>query len=461
MEWVELEIDGDVRLVKKPEEIERIELSNGKIIVMDEMYFHSPWFHKQIKSTTMRSVLKWWCENRGSFVGSVFAPEYTRMLELYFDYIPEFKFFTDTFEDLEVTLRVRSLLRHPAINYEYYSSASTNTPFQLCETEEGEPEPPKYKLDFSYCARVTVRPVTSPNRVAETKWNKRYNYSYKMEPEDFKFFRRVKHEDKVYFGMELELSTKLSYKELQHIVTDIEPKQEPFFIMKDDGSVNGKYSNRVELVTVPCSPRYLRKEWKTFFQKVEHLCSLRGKTVGDYFDINTDLNNGIHIHVSKDSFRMKSHVHRFMTAFHQWDKDSVSLFNAISNRPTDYTDHGYCHINYQYKETKSKASFVKFQRRVNQRSIARRLKGIVADRHSICHNGSGNCSPTVEVRLYQGIFDLSHIFRCISFTEAMFEFAHCIGYSQFDENFTKAFNNYVRQDRKYSSLYEVFDKCVS
>src|SRR6056297_1188504 len=110
MEWVELEIDGDVRLVNKPRELERIELSNGKIIVMDEMYFHSPWFHEQIKSTTMRSVLKWWCENRESFANSVFAPEYKRMLELYFDYIPDYRFFTDTFEDLEEILRVRSLL---------------------------------------------------------------------------------------------------------------------------------------------------------------------------------------------------------------------------------------------------------------------------------------------------------------------------------------------------------------
>jgi len=54
--------------------------------------------------------------------------------------------------------------------------------------------------------------------------------------------------------------------------------------------------------------------------------------------------------------------------------------------------------------------------------------------------------------------DLGHIMKCISFTEAMFEFCQSIGYSNFDLKFVPSMAKFIRSERKYASLYEIFEK---
>jgi hypothetical protein len=232
-----------------------------------------------------------------------------------------------------------------------------------------------------------------------------------MDPASFHFFRTTPKDtpEEVMFGMELEISTRLSCEEIQYIVTDVEPKQEPFFIFKHDGSVTGMYDNKIEIVTVPCTPRYLRREWKTFFTKLEKLCAAKGQPIENYFDVCDSLNNGLHIHVSKESFYDDSHMRKFLALWNRTDTSLMSFINRLTFRPRNYWENGYCQPD----------------TRVQGQLVSRILKG----RHRFQHRGSCHeiKSATVEVRVFQGIFDLKHIRRSIDLVDAVFRFTNNTG----------------------------------
>ena len=176
----------------------------------------------------------------------------------------------------------------------------------------------------------------------DSKWRNKINYTFKMNPDQYNFFRKVS-KDITYtpmYGLELEVNTLLSTEEIYRIVTEVEPKQEPFFIFKDDASISGKFGARgnYELVTVPCSYRYLRKAWATFFKKVEDLCKAKGLEVGEVFDTSKSLTNGLHIHVSKDAFYSDHHQRKFMAVFNQWDQTTIDFLARISGRPSYTTN---------------------------------------------------------------------------------------------------------------------------
>lgn len=436
--------------------------ADGKECSIGEYALLSPHLHSQLGFTTVASVLKWWCKNSDKILQM--ARECDRQTDVmswantYFRDIPASKireaqsFGYDVLKEyLEGHLRSPSLVVH-------YQGNDVCSEFLLVETSTPAPSLPVYQLGYEYTRCISLWPIQQEHGAVDSIWSKKYNYSYRMDRVDFNWFRSVSKESNIFFGMELEISTSLSCPELQYIVTDVEPKQEPFFIMKDDGSITGQYSNRVELVTVPCTPRYLRKNWKTFFQKVERLAKAKGKTIGDFFDTSRDLNNGLHLHCNKDNFIDKYHQHKFLTAWHQWDDETNKLFMNASERPYNYRDHEYCHIDRSYKNTyvESRVTLSKFEKRKIQRSLAKRLKGLgQSGRHCVAHDRTGS---TIEVRLYQGIFELNHIMRCISFTEALFEYCRDIGYSGFDSNFVGSFSDYVLKNSKYASLYALIEK---
>lgn len=418
---------------------------NGKTYEFDALAFHNPLFHKAYGFTTVLSVLKWWVRNREALTTVMREYDYYSFfmdrIEMYFDYISRYDL---VHEDLDyIKERLTGNLRVPSLRYHYQSNRGPIN-FVLLDNEQTEQEQIlRADLNFMYLARLEVNVRSPVSSRAEDKWTKHYNYSFRMDESAFDWFRSVSNENSVMFGMELEVSSNLCTYEIQKIVREVEPKQEPFFIFKQDSSISGQYRHALELVTVPCTPRYLRKNWKIFFQKLERLCRAKGMEVGDVFDTRRNLSNGLHIHVSRDSFVDKPHFNKFLTAWNQWSKSVVSLLNVVSDRPTDYTKNSYCRISRQHEGI----------------VLARRLKGIrCQDRMSVAHDSGGN---TIEVRVYQGIVDLSHIMKCISFTEAMFEFCKSIGYSSFDAKFVRTMSKFVRTERKYASLYSLFEKAAA
>lgn len=437
-------------------------LEGGTTLDITRLGFFDPEFHEKMGFTTIASVLKWWMVNRDAVYRASVEAGQANFLETtvvrYFGYIPrEFLFgigyaYDDLKEFLSGHLRTKSL------SFSLRSRAPSG--FQLVQLDEPEGGVIEASVTDYRIGTIVLRPAAQQETPTPTdeKWTNVWNYTFRMDKDEFNWFRSVSGENNVFFGMELELNTKLKPTEIQYIVSEVEPKQEPFFIFKQDSSITGKYSQMVELVTVPCTPRYLRKNLKIFFQKVQKLAEAKGKTIGDFFDTSRGLNNGLHVHVSKDSFISRSHYNKFLTAWNQWEDGVVNLLNEASARPTLYKDNYYCTISHEYIQTKSKGktTLTKFERRHAQRSLAKRLRGIpVSSRTSVAHDSNPH---TIEVRVFQGIFDLTHVMQSISFTEAMFEYCAEVGYSGFDKYFVPTFSKFVTKQRKFASLFSLIEK---
>lgn len=316
----------------------------------------------------------------------------------------------------------------------------------------------RFSADSAYAPGLTrsSRQSISPTFDAlPSFWKQKNNYSFRPEYEYLSLDHDLAH---VFFGMELEVSTKLSTQELQYIVTEIEPKQRPFFYSKQDSSITGRYAeNLVELVTMPCTPKYLKRSWRIFFDKLESLIP-EGRSIEDYFDTATNLNNGLHIHIGNDAFigfdtsrgrynthgSTSLHNNRFLTAFNQWTPDFQEWLQQISRRPSRPSDNEYCHVHHSFDG-------YTLARRIRRGADPRRT-----DRHAACHTNG----VTTEVRVWQGIFNLKHIHSCIELTLAMLNFT-MYGNSRLNSRtFVEDFTNYVEKQQGYTNAKEVLRSCV-
>ena len=324
------------------------------------------------------------------------------------------------------------------------------TSFLLFRQEQAERPIPR-EVRFSL-VRVNggwayyIRPPAEGERGSEDVWSRVMNYTF--TPDNMPFLAADKETTHLYFGMELEMSTRLTANELQRINTDMEPKRPHWFYFKQDSSVSGRYENQMEMVTVPMSPKRMRQEWRTFFGKLHKLCEEQQADFRDFFDLATDLNNGIHIHVSKAAFVQSHrndhrHKYRFLAAFNQWEQSVMDFMQKISKRPSSFKGHRYCMIHPG----------------LDGYTLARRLKNgpSTSERHAACHEGGA----TVEVRIFQGIPDLEHILSCVDLTEAMFNFCQYAPHSAYGKNFPKAFSEWVFGNHGYKHAKEVLAQCVS
>jgi hypothetical protein len=293
-----------------------------------------------------------------------------------------------------------------------------------------------------------VPPARSSSSTIESVWTTLLNYTHRG-PSPQVFLSLDNERTSMYFGMELEVNTKLSCQELQLINTEVEPVREPWFYMKHDSSVQGRFDNSVEIVTVPITPRRLKKEWRIFITKLKELTEAKGETVADYFDMDTDLPNGIHIHCSNEGFVYKdrpedsAHIRRFSTIFNQWDLANQEFFTAIAKRPNLLEHNEYCY------PARSTTGY----------TLARRLKTPVRssnERHAACHTGP----HTTEVRIFQGIVDLKHILSCIEIVEAVIEYSRFIPKSTYGRNFKNYFNDWLQKQAGLRNAKEVVASCV-
>ena len=285
------------------------------------------------------------------------------------------------------------------------------------------------------------------------EWMQReMNWSFVPEELLFLKTKRCLPNEPLFFGMELEASTKLSRQEIQYIVTKVEPEQEAFFFFKSDSSISGRYDVLTEIVTMPMTVRYAKRAWSLFFRKLEQLAAAKGKEVKDYFDVSTELTNGLHIHLSKAGFdageySLESHKKRFVTAWNLWDRESQEFYQKISKR----------------RELPRNSTYFHTHPRMDGYTLARRLSrgtGITTRndgemRHSTCHE----TSKTVELRVFQGVFDLNHILACIDVTKATFDFARECPISKFNRHYTSKFKHWLSCQPGFKHAKEAV-KCV-
>ena len=409
----------------------------GKTASIHQLWTYDPVALEAFGLRTVKDVFVWWLNNRKLDSELRGDKDYTLWdgVSRYFSALD----YSATYEDFKRDYYW--YLTEPVVRVQLSATQPTNE-FHLVTPLDGESQDTIYSFwSFGDRGGVVIKPDQGEAQASD-HWDRFYNYSHKMNPDQFNFFRKIKNESAPMFGMELELSTKLSHTEIQHIVREVEPKQEPFFIMKPDGSVNGKYHNKIELVTVPCSPKYLRTQWKTFFSKLNNLCVLKGKTIGDYFDMSDTLNNGIHIHVDREAFSSELTINKFLTVFNTHTEKALNFINQVARRPR-ILGAQYC------------APCPDYEGRTLGYKLKGRPKGS-ALRYNTCHDTN---RKTVEVRVFQGIVDIDHIMRCISFTEAMFQFCEEQGFTGFGVRFTDRFKSFIKEHKKYASIWDL-EKCA-
>jgi len=418
---------------------------NGREVVIYEHSLWMPEFHRNAKLKYVRDVITWWVTNRDKLKNELDGSQYRHFhmqVSTYFGYGDV----SGTVADIRKSIDYAKPLMRPSFSFYVKGNSGAEGPHLLLENDGESSTPRILKFYNCDCFGISTWKAVEESSVisSDIRWGKLWNYTYKMDSFEYKFFRKIAYEDAPMLGVELEFSTRLSTFEMQKIVTEVEPKQEPFFIFKHDGTVTGKYTNKVELVTVPCTGRYLRKNLKLFFGKLEKLIQAKGHVLEDYFDLSANLNNGIHTHIDKTSFRTMTNQRKFLTIFNQYDSSALSFINKIAKRPRGLSESQYCRNSLAY----------------DGRTLARRLSGrglSTLDRYSACH---GRNRETLEVRAYQGIFNLRHLLQCISFTEAMWQYSHEAPNTGYDYRFENTVSSFLLKYKKYSSLWEFTKKCA-
>lgn len=195
-----------------------------------------------------------------------------------------------------------------------------------------------------------------------------------------------------YVGVELELSTDYNIQEL------IDASKELFFIAKHDSSITGRKSNKMELVTVPASFKYLKKQFALWFNNLDY----------KKFDCTTETNNGMHVHVDRQAFDDDYHIRNFCWFIN--NPANIPFIVAMSDRGSlaamqHYTP--FCPFGSHLSRT---AAFKQSHRLIEGHRGATNLKG-----------GWTN-AKTVEVRIFRGIVSYAAIIKNLELVESILNF---------------------------------------
>lgn len=197
------------------------------------------------------------------------------------------------------------------------------------------------------------------------------------------------------YGVELETCSNYTIREL------IDAQDKLFFIGKQDGSIAGVGTLRAELVTIPMSLSDHKVAWHKLFRKLAY----------HNFDTSVDTSNGMHVHVSKKVFGVRSsreihrssHLRKFIWFISH--PGHLPFILAVSERKLPSLS--------QWAPIPSYAGMSKGQAYKRAIELAGGLRGSV-------NLGSGK--PTVEVRLFKGIVSVATILKNLEFVDALIEF---------------------------------------
>lgn len=268
-----------------------------------------------------------------------------------------------------------------------------------------------------------------------------WNFTPEGDHFEDSFFRFVDGEvtgpRELVFGIEFEISTSLTTAELQDIVTTVEPVSEPWFYTKYDSSVEGRYDRCYEIVTFPMSPRRQRMEWRRLFQKLDMLARAKGKAIGDFVDRDAVLSNGIHIHVNKHAFNEGCfHRQKFMSTWNLTSPSAQTLLNTVAKRPFGFRDNHFCRPHPEYRDA----------------STRRKLRRVRVDGRETRYSTCRVTHETIEVRAFQGIFNLDHLLNCIEFTSAMFQFTSECSLRTISGRFAREFKSWLKSTPNYRRI---------
>lgn len=332
-------------------------------------------------------------------------------------------------------------------------SSQPPTQFLLASRPEQEDQKIKYECidyyarnDYSVNAYCVTARMEDVDRIM--------GYSYRPDQLYFMFFEHEK-DTRLFFGLELEMYTKLSVAELQYIVEHVEPKQERFFIVKDDGSLREERPRdftAMELVTNPMSPRRMRKEFRLLFKKLESLAAQKGKQLSFYFKTNESC--GIHIHVSGKAFDvMKSKTRVAYRASLNWRNKFASIWNLWDGSSTDFIE---------VLAKRARNTYCAVHPDMHYKYLSYRLRNGASDmngnraRYSTCRD-TGN---TLEVRAFSSLFDINHVLYCIDVVESMYWFARDVPLGAIGKRFKKTYTNWLSSQTRFRNVKKELSKCA-
>lgn len=220
---------------------------------------------------------------------------------------------------------------------------------------------------------------------------------YEQKQYSFDFFRasggqRVitspKEADQPVYGVELELSTDYSVRQLIEAVPDT-----LWVCAKQDSSITGSKSHRNEMVTLPMSFKAHKMLWAKWFNALD----MRK------FDTSRDTNNGMHVHVSRESFDNSRHQRDFTWFF------TTPMMKAFM---VEFSERGtlndYCRMpNINPNTTK------KVVARRDALNYVAGLRGVI---------NTGTSKQTIEVRLFKGIVNFASVLKNLELVDAAFHF---------------------------------------
>lgn len=258
---------------------------------------------------------------------------------------------------------------------------------------------------------------------------------YELKSYTYNFFGQYKkrlsvskkERDAPIYGVELELSTKYDVRELIDAVDTI------WICAKQDSSITGKYEGKYEMVTLPATLKAHKQLWGKWFAALDM----------KKFDQTRSTNNGMHVHVSKESFNDQRHQRDFSWFFTNPMCSEFMINFSERGRLNDYcrmpnwNDHG-------------NPGPVK-----TRKDITRYLSGM---RGAI---NIGSNKGTIEVRLFKGIVSYATVLKNLELVDAVFHFtANGVSYSC---NPMREFFNWLRGTNKnqYEALKEYITKFVN
>ena len=152
-----------------------------------------------------------------------------------------------------------------------------------------------------------------------------HQYSYKPEPH---FHGEAS--NNLYMGFELEMElNKVDTREYREAISKVAPLEESeICYLKSDASINGM---GFELVTHPHTLEAYVKD-DMLWNYIEELRT-------NYGARSWDTNNcGLHVHVSRATFKSGAHTHRFMTLIYKNPKEMMKLAGRKNSRYASFGD---------------------------------------------------------------------------------------------------------------------------
>lgn len=205
--------------------------------------------------------------------------------------------------------------------------------------------------------------------------------------------KEPKEKDPVLVGVELEVSTDYSIRDL------VDAAKDPFFIGKQDSSISGSKSNRIELVTAPSSFKYLKRAYAQWLNNLDYT----------EFDTTTTTNNGMHVHVGREHFEDNTHIRNFCWFFNNPANSDFLIY--ISERGN-------------YEAMMRYSPFYQFPNGTTRTKAFRQVYHFLGSgfRGITNFKGGWESAKTVEVRMFRGVVSYASIVKNLEFVEAIFHF---------------------------------------